>query len=466
MLFIEKNYKVQMATITKEFPKIRSRLTGDFLKLYTDSSEERRLVVQLLKKLRFQFYTIKAKAERPMKVVIKGLPRTTNPDEIKQDLELLGYTPERVTQLIGRKTKHALPIFLITLPRNLDNLKIFDLKTLSYLSIRVEGYDELSRLAEHNYNLTLTTIASNNDLPTDMDFQNATFPKSGNSTPERPSRPTSCARLEVTKADIHRYTLIVQGSENIISSLRHLNAQDEHDPTFVEMVKQCSMYEDLLEKADTKAAGTSRANTTKNTTLIPRANNPGAKNLPPPVFLKYSKDHRIQMKTLNDIYPELRSKLTGEYIKLYSDTDEERRELYIINKLHKLEFQYFAIKPKAERAIKVVIKGLPRNSNPQDIKNDLVELGYTVEKVSKLIGRITKQPLPIFLVSLPRNIFNAKIFELKKVSYMNVTVDGYDGKGVTQCYSCNRFHHTAENCHITPRCLKNVAKLTKHAIVK
>ncbi|GFW58598.1 hypothetical protein TNCV_1579301 [Trichonephila clavipes] len=37
---------------------------------------------------------------------------------------------------------------------------------------------------------------------------------------------------------------------------------------------------------------------------------------------------------------------------------------------------------------------------------------------------------------------------------MNVTVDGYDGKGVTQCYSCNRFHHTAENCHITPRCLK------------
>ncbi|GFU72290.1 uncharacterized protein TNCV_1136191 [Trichonephila clavipes] len=119
----------------------RSRLTGDFLKLYTDSFEERRLVVQLLKKLKFQFYTIKAKAEHPIKVVIKGLPRTTNPEEIKQDLELLGFTPERVNQLIGRKTKRALSIFLITLPRNSDNLKIFDLKTFSYLSIRVEGYD-------------------------------------------------------------------------------------------------------------------------------------------------------------------------------------------------------------------------------------------------------------------------------------------------------------------------------------
>ncbi|GFW76505.1 nucleic-acid-binding protein from transposon X-element [Trichonephila clavipes] len=141
MLFVEENYKTQMTAITKVFPKIRSRLTGDFLKLYTDSQEKRRLVVQLLKKLKFQFYTIKDKADRPIKVVIKDLPRTTNSEEIKEDLELLGYTPERVNQLIGRKTKRDLPIFLITLPRNLDNLKIFDLKTLSYLSIRVEGYN-------------------------------------------------------------------------------------------------------------------------------------------------------------------------------------------------------------------------------------------------------------------------------------------------------------------------------------
>ncbi|GFW52963.1 probable RNA-directed DNA polymerase from transposon X-element [Trichonephila clavipes] len=143
MLFIQEdvNYKDQMAVITKKFPKIRPRLTGDFLKLYTETAEERRTAVQFLREHKFQFSTIKSKAERPIKVVIKGLPRTTNPEEIKEDLELLGYTPDRVNQLVGRKTKRALPIFLITLPRNLDNLKIFDLKTLSYLSIRVEGYN-------------------------------------------------------------------------------------------------------------------------------------------------------------------------------------------------------------------------------------------------------------------------------------------------------------------------------------
>ncbi|GFY12514.1 PRE_C2HC domain-containing protein [Trichonephila clavipes] len=141
MLFVEKNYKAQMAAITKAFPKIRSRLTGEFLKLYTDSAEERRMAVQHLTMLDFQFYTIKSKVERPIKVVIKGLPRNTNPEEIKQDLEILGYTPDRVNQLIGRKNKRPLPIFLITLPVILTISKYLILKTINYLSIRVEGYD-------------------------------------------------------------------------------------------------------------------------------------------------------------------------------------------------------------------------------------------------------------------------------------------------------------------------------------
>ncbi|GFX66542.1 probable RNA-directed DNA polymerase from transposon BS [Trichonephila clavipes] len=156
MLFVEENYKAQMAAITKAFPKIRSRLKGEFLKLYTDSAEERRMAVQHLTMLVFQFYTIKSKAERPIKVVIKGLPRNTNPEEIKQDLEILGYTPDRVNQLIGRKNKRPLPIFLITLPRNLDNLKIFDLKTINYLSIRVEGYDMRTHLSQKRQNLRRT----------------------------------------------------------------------------------------------------------------------------------------------------------------------------------------------------------------------------------------------------------------------------------------------------------------------
>ncbi|GFT83616.1 nucleic-acid-binding protein from transposon X-element [Trichonephila clavipes] len=76
------------------------------------------------------------------------------------------------------------------------------------------------------------------------------------------------------------------------------------------------------------------------------------------------------------------------------------------------------------------------------------------EKVNQLIGRRSKQPIPVFLVTLPRSIENLKIFHLKTLSYLSIRVEGYNGKGVTQCYTCNHFHHNSENCHLNPRCLK------------
>ncbi|GFV26455.1 hypothetical protein TNCV_3361081 [Trichonephila clavipes] len=88
----------------------------------------------------------------------------------------------------------------------------------------------------------------NNDLPTDIVYLNATLSNSGNSSPERLTGPTCCARLEVTKADIRDYTVIVQEFENMIMILRQSNAQNEHDPTFVDIIKQRFTYEDLLEK--------------------------------------------------------------------------------------------------------------------------------------------------------------------------------------------------------------------------
>ncbi|GFS88095.1 nucleic-acid-binding protein from transposon X-element [Trichonephila clavipes] len=120
----------------------------------------------------------------------------------------------------------------------------------------------------------------------------------------------------------------------------------------------------------------------------------------------------------------------------------------------KTKFQFYEIKPKNERPIKVVLKGLPRNFKVEEIQADLEELGFTPEKVNQLIGRRSKQPIPVFLVTLPRSIENLKIFHLKTLSYLSIRVEGYNGKGVTQCYTCNHFHHNSENCHLNPRCLK------------
>ncbi|GFW21800.1 nucleic-acid-binding protein from transposon X-element [Trichonephila clavipes] len=169
-------------------------------------------------------------------------------------------------------------------------------------------------------------------------------------------------------------------------------------------------------------------------------------------MLRITLTFREQMKTLNDLMPKIRSKKTGEYIKLYTNTFEEYHELN--NLLEKLSYEFYFITPKAQRPIKIVIKGLPKDTKTADIHSDRIDLGFTVDRITQLIGKITNQPLPVFLVSLPRNLHNAKIFNVNKLSYLSVTIDGYESRGVTQCFQCNKFNHTAENCHLKPRCLK------------
>ncbi|GFX41718.1 nucleic-acid-binding protein from transposon X-element [Trichonephila clavipes] len=184
----------------------------------------------------------------------------------------------------------------------------------------------------------------------------------------------------------------------------------------------------------------------------PSDNQNPVSTLPPPVMLKITKTIRSQMKIINEKFPKIRSRTTGEFIKLYTDNLEQFHEL--LSLAEKTKFQFYEIKPKNERPIKVVLKGLPCNFKVEEIQADLEELGFTPEKVNQLIGRRSKQPIPVFLVILPRNIENLKIFHLKTLSYLSIRVEGYNGKGVTQCYTCNHFHHNSDTCHLNPRCLK------------
>ncbi|GFU78479.1 hypothetical protein TNCV_2300911 [Trichonephila clavipes] len=120
----------QVDTIKKIYPHLRL----EYIKLYSNTTEQNRVVRQTLIQLGYRFYVITPKNECPIKVVIKGFPKKADPEDIKKDLENEGFELERVTQLIGRRTKQKLPIFQVTLPRTIENLKIFDLKLLPTLT--------------------------------------------------------------------------------------------------------------------------------------------------------------------------------------------------------------------------------------------------------------------------------------------------------------------------------------------
>ncbi|GFT46198.1 putative RNA-directed DNA polymerase from transposon X-element [Trichonephila clavipes] len=181
--------------------------------------------------------------------------------------------------------------------------------------------------------------------------------------------------------------------------------------------------------------------------------------------MKITKTYREQVDTVKKYFPHLRLKTTGDYIKLYSNTTEQNR--VVRQTLIGLGYKFYVITPKNERPIKVVIKGYPKTADPDHIKSDLEKEGFLPDRVTQLIGRRTKQKLPVFQVTLPRSMENLKIFDLKTLAHLNITVDGYNGKGITQCFSCNNFHHSAENCFLKPRCLKcGEEHLTKDCPIK
>ncbi|GFT39623.1 nucleic-acid-binding protein from transposon X-element [Trichonephila clavipes] len=169
-------------------------------------------------------------------------------------------------------------------------------------------------------------------------------------------------------------------------------------------------------------------------------------------MLLITDDLRSHTKTLVGKMPALRIKAAGKYVKLYTDTQPQHDTLKQL--LEVLKYPFYTFTPKHERPIKVVLKGLPRSTTTAEIKSDLLDLGYTINKVTQLTGNITKQLLPVFTISLPRNTFNENIFKLKTLGYLSITVEGFESRGVIQCFQCNQFNHTADHCHLTPKCLK------------
>ncbi|GFT29241.1 uncharacterized protein TNCV_3588291 [Trichonephila clavipes] len=174
---------------------------------------------------------------------------------------------------------------------------------------------------------------------------------------------------------------------------------------------------------------------------------------PPPIHLEIKKNIRDQLKSIYQKFPDITNKSSGEFIKLITNDIEEYHALTNFLEEDK-DFEFFSLKPKPIKPIKIVIKGLPIFTKTHEIQSDLEGEGFAIENVSQLISKKTKTALPFFQVTLPRNANNQKIFDLKTVGYTQVKIEGYLIRGITQCFNCNNFFHTAENCHLKPRCLK------------
>ncbi|GFV84524.1 uncharacterized protein TNCV_2481381 [Trichonephila clavipes] len=109
-----------------------------------------------------------------------------------------------------------------------------------------------------------------------------------------------------------------------------------------------------------------------------------------------------------------------------------------------------------EKEAKIADIPNPRPLQPIHLKITKIletKLNLSIKNSQKLLTK-HQRPAPIFLITLPRNASNSKIFDIKTLGYLQVRVEGFLVRGITQCYNCNNFFHTASECRLKPRCLK------------
>ncbi|GFX07220.1 uncharacterized protein TNCV_2971971 [Trichonephila clavipes] len=175
-----------------------------------------------------------------------------------------------------------------------------------------------------------------------------------------------------------------------------------------------------------------------------------------PIFMRITNSYSLILQDLHRAYPTATNTHMRGYIKIEAQSSDDHRN--ITNYLKAKELEHYVIDPSSTRPLKLVIKGLPDNIDPEDIKTDLVSKGIKITKIAQLKKFVTKTPLPLYMIEIERDENVNDIYQVRSCLYMQIKqikLGPFRKKNrITQCYNCNYFHHASQNCSMKTRCLK------------
>ncbi|GBM36743.1 hypothetical protein AVEN_171856-1 [Araneus ventricosus] len=166
----------------------------------------------------------------------------------------------------------------------------------------------------------------------------------------------------------------------------------------------------------------------------------------PPVTLKKPVNYRDLIKKINEKEGiKCNAKEAGEFVKPFCETPRDVRSL--LEFLDKSNKEYFVIPGQVVKPIKIVIKGLPIDMDLEEIKTELVNKKFRVEKVNQLKRYKTREPLNIYQIHLFPSDNIKEIYHLTTLSYNIITVEPYENRQHHQCYNCQMWSHGSKNCN-------------------
>jgi len=113
-------------------------LANNVIKLVCTTPETYRAIIKHCKEQDIYYHTYQLKEDRAFRVVIKHLHHTTDLDDIKKELHILGHDLSDIINVKHRQTKEPLNIFFIDLEPATNNKDIYEVKVIQNKLIHIE----------------------------------------------------------------------------------------------------------------------------------------------------------------------------------------------------------------------------------------------------------------------------------------------------------------------------------------
>ncbi|GBN39254.1 hypothetical protein AVEN_260098-1 [Araneus ventricosus] len=186
---------------------------------------------------------------------------------------------------------------------------------------------------------------------------------------------------------------------------------------------------------------------------------------PATISLKPQGNYKQLIKEIYEKFPGTENRWFHDYINIKPPSEENIVQILAL--LNEKKAEYLLNEASSERPLKIVIKQLSEETDPQDIVDDLASRGYVINRISQMRNYKLKKLLPMFLLEIKKVGNYKNIFNERSICYFRTKIETFRRKGKPIiCYNCSGFYHAARNCHLKPKCIKCGEHATRECSIK
>ncbi|KAI4463262.1 associated with zinc finger [Holotrichia oblita] len=128
---------VRKEAVANNIQILACRSTREGIKVFTKTSYDFRRLKKLLEGKGIQHHTYSLKEEKPLKIVIRGIPTEVKVQEVEEDLRERGFPVISAARM--KRFKEELPMILINTAKNEDGKKLFNVTDVAGMKVKTEA---------------------------------------------------------------------------------------------------------------------------------------------------------------------------------------------------------------------------------------------------------------------------------------------------------------------------------------